>query len=61
MLAKWLSELWCNLLHDSPTWPIHGRYQCRQRGRLIQVPWTKPDERLKHTCISAWQQALEER
>jgi hypothetical protein len=28
-----LGTLWCNLMHDSPMWPIHGAYQCRTCGR----------------------------
>jgi hypothetical protein len=36
-----LGELWCEAMHDSPTWPIHGRYQCRTCGRIYAVPWTE--------------------
>ena len=32
-------ELWCNLMHDSPMWPIHEEYQCRSCGRHYPVPW----------------------
>src|SRR5260370_42483981 len=34
-----LGTLWCEIMHDSATWPIHGRYQCRTCGRLYAVPW----------------------
>ena len=34
-----LGTLWCDLMHSSPTWPIHGQYQCRTCGRLYPVPW----------------------
>jgi hypothetical protein len=20
--------LWCNVMHDAPRWPIHGKYEC---------------------------------
>ncbi|HXB75766.1 MAG TPA: hypothetical protein VNY05_46470 [Candidatus Acidoferrales bacterium] len=32
--------LWCDFMHDSPMWPIHGQYQCRTCGRHYPVPWT---------------------
>jgi len=25
--------LWCNVMHASPMWPIHGHYECRTCGR----------------------------
>jgi hypothetical protein len=31
--------VWCDLMHDSPMWPIHGEYQCRTCGRHYAVPW----------------------
>jgi hypothetical protein len=34
-----LGAMWCEIMHDSATWPIHGRYQCRTCGRLYAVPW----------------------
>jgi hypothetical protein len=30
---------WCDLMHDSPMWPIHGQYECRTCGRHYFVPW----------------------
>jgi hypothetical protein len=38
--AIWkLGTLWCDLMHDSPMWPIHGEYQCRICGRRYFVSW----------------------
>jgi len=34
-----LGALWCDLMHGSPMWPIHGHYECRTCGRLYAVPW----------------------
>jgi hypothetical protein len=34
-----LGELWCDLMHDSPMWPIHGQYECRTCGRRHPVGW----------------------
>jgi hypothetical protein len=31
--------IWCDLMHDSPMWPIHGEYECRTCGRHYRVPW----------------------
>src|SRR5580658_350895 len=34
-----VGTLWCDLMHDSPMWPIHGQYQCRTCGRHYLVAW----------------------
>jgi hypothetical protein len=34
-----LGSLWCDFMHDSPMWPIHGQYQCRTCGRHYPVLW----------------------
>jgi hypothetical protein len=34
-----IGMLWCTLMHNSPTWPIHGHYECRVCGRQHHVPW----------------------
>lgn len=38
MIEK-LGDIWCEVVHDSPMWPIHGEYECRQCGRHHQVVW----------------------
>jgi len=38
--AVWqFGTLWCEFMHDSPMWPIHGDYECRICGRRYPVPW----------------------
>ena len=37
--AENLGTVWCAIMHDSPTWPIHGKYRCRTCGRQYPVPW----------------------
>jgi hypothetical protein len=38
--AGWkFGTLWCDFMHDSPMWPIHGEYECRTCGRRCPVPW----------------------
>ena len=38
--AAWrFGMLWCDFMHDSPMWPIHGEYECRVCGRRYPVPW----------------------
>jgi len=32
-LQSRIGTIWCRLAHDSFTWPIHGRYECRLCGR----------------------------
>jgi hypothetical protein len=39
---KRLGDLWCNLMHEKPMWPIHGRYECSVCGRQHQVAWAEP-------------------
>jgi hypothetical protein len=34
-----LGALWCQLMHDAPMWPMHGRYECATCGREYLVPW----------------------
>ena len=58
MLAKRISELWCEIMHDSPMWPIHGRYECRTCGHVYRVPWREADEKPRQAGIPAWTQAL---
>ena len=58
MLATRISELWCDFMHDSAMWPIHGRYQCRSCGRVYRVPWTEADEKPTQTHMPALRQAL---
>src|ERR1700684_978136 len=37
--ASKLGAVWCGLMHNSPMWPIHGQYQCRDCGRTYPVQW----------------------
>lgn len=34
-----IGAAWCSLMHDSPRWPIRGRYRCGTCGRQYRVPW----------------------
>jgi hypothetical protein len=36
-----IGRVWCSLMHDSPTWPIHGHYECGICGRQYRVPWAE--------------------
>jgi hypothetical protein len=36
-----LGNLWCTLMHDSLSWPIHGRYTCLACGRQHLVRWER--------------------
>ena len=31
--------LWCRVMHDNVTWPLHGSYQCRHCHRTYVAPW----------------------
>ena len=43
-----LGNLWCTLMHDSPSWPIHGHYTCLACRRQHLVRW----ERAEHPRTS---------
>lgn len=38
-LLERLAAQWCRIMHNSPTWPVRGRYRCRACGRSYLVPW----------------------
>ena len=35
-----IGRMWCRLMHDSVSWPIHGQYHCWTCMRQYDVPWT---------------------
>ena len=37
---------WCALMHNSLTWPMHGKYVCRRCGIVYTVPWRRNDEEM---------------
>jgi hypothetical protein len=54
-----LGNLWCTLMHDSPSWPIHGHYTCLACGRRHLVRWEREEgpltspEAFKNANLSA--------
>jgi len=58
MLMKRLAELWCDFMHDSPTWPIHGHYECRTCGRRFEVPWMEDHESPQRGDLQVFRQAV---
>jgi hypothetical protein len=38
-LLKTFRNIWCDLMHNQPTWPVSGKYYCRKCWRLYVVPW----------------------
>jgi len=38
-LLTTLGDAWCNVMHESATWPIHGHYHCGVCGREYPVLW----------------------
>lgn len=38
-MFKTICDLWCDLMHNQLTWPIHGQYFCRRCRRRFAVPW----------------------
>jgi len=54
-----LGNLWCSLMHDSPSWPIHGHYTCLACGRRHLIRWEREEgpltspEALKNAHLQA--------
>ena len=38
-LFECVGVYWCRMMHNSPMWPIRGRYHCRSCGRAFLIPW----------------------
>lgn len=38
-MLRMIGNLWCKLLHNQTTWPMHGHYECRSCGRRYPVMW----------------------
>lgn len=53
-----IGALWCFLMHDSPRWPIHGRYECAVCGRQHRVSWTENEPtdavRVRPAPVPSW-------
>jgi hypothetical protein len=47
-----LGYLWCTLMHDSPSWPIHGHYTCLTCGRRHLVRWEREERPLASSADS---------
>jgi hypothetical protein len=61
MAAQTMAELWCDLMHESPMLPIHGRYQCHDCGRVYRVQWMEADEHPKQTGVPVLNHVLASR
>ena len=47
-----LGNLWCTLMHDSMSWPIHGHYTCLTCGRQHLVRWEREEGPLTSSGVS---------
>jgi hypothetical protein len=55
-----ISELWCRMMHERATWPMHGKYTCTECLREYHVAWAEvpraseyADASLRHHPVSA--------
>jgi hypothetical protein len=39
-LTDKIGRIWCRVMHDSISRPIHGQYQCWTCLRQYEIPWT---------------------
>lgn len=55
-----LEKIWCSFMHDSPMWPIHGRYACRVCGREYPVAWSeiKATEKPQRSDVQIYRHAV---
>jgi len=44
-----MAQGWCRLMHNSPMWPINGRYQCRRCFQYHPIAWDMQDRNVKFT------------
>jgi hypothetical protein len=44
-LTDKIGILWCRLIHNSVSWPIHGHYHCWTCMRQYEVPWAAEPQR----------------
>ncbi len=45
-----LGVLWCRTMHDGVTWPVLGRYHCKQCGRTYSVPFPAEQHRTRRAA-----------
>lgn len=50
-LRSSFGTLWCTLMHDSPMWPIRGRYQCARCFRYHPVRWDRPESNWNYAAL----------
>jgi hypothetical protein len=43
--------LWCTLTHNSPKWPVKGRYQCARCLRYHPVPWDSAESNWNYASL----------
>lgn len=56
-LRSSVGTLWCTLMHDSPMWPVRGRYQCRRCFRYHRVPWDRAGSNWNYAALESPQNA----
>jgi len=52
-LTDKIGKLWCRLMHDSVSWPVHRQYHCRMCMRQHEVPWAGDATNISVIKISA--------
>jgi hypothetical protein len=52
-LAEKIGRMWCRLMHQSVSWPIHGHYHCWTCMRQFQVAWTEASQNTPVIAIRA--------
>jgi hypothetical protein len=45
---RFVTDLWCYMMHPDPMWPVNGQYRCPSCHRLYPVPWEKQTSRLAY-------------
>ncbi len=52
-LTDKIGRMWCRLMHESVSWPIHGHYHCWTCMRQYQVGWTEAPQNTPVVTIRA--------
>jgi len=48
-----IGTMWCRLMLDSISWPIHGHYHCWTCMRQYEVPWSEEPQNIPVITIRA--------
>lgn len=52
-LTEQIGRMWCRLMHNSVSRPIHGHYHCWTCMRQYEIPWTEEPQDIPVMMVPA--------